>query len=114
LSSTQATDQGWLRDVAARHGITKSEIDRMASAFEHKDLKEALGAQSVAACYRKSRLEENIALGILNGTRNSLPSALAGSRMKPSPWIGRDAYDEYTAAAGDNLGRIKSRLDLHV
>ena len=32
------------RDVAARHGITKSEINRMASAFEHKDLKEALGA----------------------------------------------------------------------
>jgi serine/threonine-protein kinase HipA len=32
------------RDVAARHGITKSEIDRMASAFEHKDLQEVLGA----------------------------------------------------------------------
>jgi hypothetical protein len=29
------------RDVAAQHGIAKSEIDRMAS---HKDLKEALGA----------------------------------------------------------------------
>jgi hypothetical protein len=57
----------------------------MASAVEHKDLKEALGAQSVAAGYRKSRLEENIALGILTGTRIFLPSALAGSRMKPSP-----------------------------
>lgn len=31
------------RDEAARHGITKHEIDRMASAFEHEDLKEALG-----------------------------------------------------------------------
>lgn len=41
----------------------------MASAFEHKDVKEALGASSVAACYRKSRLEENIALGIFTGTR---------------------------------------------
>jgi serine/threonine-protein kinase HipA len=30
------------RSEAARHGITKSEIDRMASAFEHEDLKEAL------------------------------------------------------------------------
>jgi serine/threonine-protein kinase HipA len=28
---------------AARRGISKSEIDRMASAFEHEDLKEALG-----------------------------------------------------------------------
>ena len=33
----------WL-DVAAWHGTTKSEIDRMASTFEHKDSKEALGA----------------------------------------------------------------------
>jgi hypothetical protein len=33
-----------LRDVAAPRAIAKSEIDRMASAFEHKDLKEALGA----------------------------------------------------------------------
>jgi serine/threonine-protein kinase HipA len=30
------------RSEAARHGITKGEIDRMASAFEHEDLKEAL------------------------------------------------------------------------
>jgi serine/threonine-protein kinase HipA len=30
------------RDEAARHGIGKNEIDRMASAFEHTDLKEAL------------------------------------------------------------------------
>ena len=29
------------RDEAARHGLTKSEIDRMASAFEHKDLEVA-------------------------------------------------------------------------
>ena len=29
------------RDEAARHGITGNEIDRMASAFEHKDMKEA-------------------------------------------------------------------------
>jgi serine/threonine-protein kinase HipA len=33
------------RDEAARHGISKSEISRMASAFEHNDLKEALGRQ---------------------------------------------------------------------
>jgi serine/threonine-protein kinase HipA len=31
------------RNEAARHGISKSEINRMASAFEHSDLKEALG-----------------------------------------------------------------------
>jgi serine/threonine-protein kinase HipA len=31
------------RDEAAGQGITKHEIDRMASAFEHEDLKEALG-----------------------------------------------------------------------
>ena len=30
------------RDEAARHDISKHEIDRMASAFEHKDLQEAL------------------------------------------------------------------------
>jgi serine/threonine-protein kinase HipA len=30
------------RNEAARHGISKSEIDRMASAFEHQDLEEAL------------------------------------------------------------------------
>jgi hypothetical protein len=30
------------RNEAAGHGITKNEIDRMASAFEHEDLKEAL------------------------------------------------------------------------
>jgi serine/threonine-protein kinase HipA len=30
------------RNEAARHGITKNEIDRMASAFEHADLKDAL------------------------------------------------------------------------
>jgi serine/threonine-protein kinase HipA len=29
------------RDEAARHGFTKAEIDRMASAFEHEDLKNA-------------------------------------------------------------------------
>lgn len=31
------------REVAAEHGISKQEIDRMVSAFEHEDLKEALG-----------------------------------------------------------------------
>jgi serine/threonine-protein kinase HipA len=31
------------RDEAAKHGIGKTEIDRMASAFEHEDLKKALG-----------------------------------------------------------------------
>ena len=30
------------RDEAARHGLTKNEIDRMASAFEHEDLKLAI------------------------------------------------------------------------
>jgi serine/threonine-protein kinase HipA len=30
------------RDEAARHGIGKNQIDRMASAFEHADLKEVL------------------------------------------------------------------------
>ncbi len=30
------------RDEAARHGLTKNEIERMASAFEHDDLKAAL------------------------------------------------------------------------
>ena len=30
------------RDDAAKHGIGKAEIDRMASAFEHDDLKKAL------------------------------------------------------------------------
>lgn len=29
------------RDEAARHGLTKPEIDRMASAFEHRDLEMA-------------------------------------------------------------------------
>jgi serine/threonine-protein kinase HipA len=37
----QATSR-W-RDEAAEQGIAKREIDRMASAFEHEDLKEALG-----------------------------------------------------------------------
>jgi serine/threonine-protein kinase HipA len=31
------------RDEAAQHGIAKGEINRMASAFEHDDLKKALG-----------------------------------------------------------------------
>jgi serine/threonine-protein kinase HipA len=30
-------------DEAARHGIHKSEIERIGSAFEHEDLKAALG-----------------------------------------------------------------------
>jgi serine/threonine-protein kinase HipA len=33
------------RDEAARHGLTKNEIDRMASAFEHEDLRLASGRQ---------------------------------------------------------------------
>ena len=33
------------RDEAARHGLTKNEIDRMASAFEHEDLHLASGRQ---------------------------------------------------------------------
>lgn len=33
------------RDEAARHGLTKAEIDRMASAFEHDDLKAAVAAK---------------------------------------------------------------------
>jgi len=33
------------RDEAARHGLTKNEIDRMASAFEHDDLRLASGKQ---------------------------------------------------------------------
>ncbi len=32
------------RDEAARHDLTKSEIDRMASAFEYEDLQTAFGA----------------------------------------------------------------------
>jgi len=31
------------RDEAARHGIAKSEMKRVATAFEHEDLKRALG-----------------------------------------------------------------------
>jgi hypothetical protein len=34
-----------LRDEGARHGLAKGEIDRMASAFEHYDLKAALAAR---------------------------------------------------------------------
>lgn len=34
------------RDEAARHGLTKNEIDRMASAFEHEDLKAAIDARA--------------------------------------------------------------------
>jgi len=33
------------RDEAARHGLTKNEIDRMASAFEHEDLRQTNGGQ---------------------------------------------------------------------
>lgn len=33
------------RDEAARHGLAKNEIDRMASAFDHEDLKQANGLQ---------------------------------------------------------------------
>jgi len=31
------------RNVARQHGINKTEIDRMATAFEHEDLKKVLG-----------------------------------------------------------------------
>jgi hypothetical protein len=40
--SRLALDLNW-REEAARHGIAMREIDRMASAFEHDDLKKALG-----------------------------------------------------------------------
>ena len=33
------------RAEAARHGLAKGEVDRMASAFEHDDLKAALAAR---------------------------------------------------------------------
>ena len=33
------------RVEAARHGMNKAEMDRMASAFDHDDLKEALAAR---------------------------------------------------------------------
>ena len=33
------------RGEAARHGLAKSQIDRLSSAFEHEDLKAALAAQ---------------------------------------------------------------------
>ncbi len=33
------------RDEALRHGLTKQEIDRMASAFDHEDLRLANGKQ---------------------------------------------------------------------
>ena len=33
------------RDEAARHGLTKNEIDRMTSAFEHEDLRLASGSK---------------------------------------------------------------------
>jgi serine/threonine-protein kinase HipA len=35
---------GQWRDEAARHGLTKAEVDRTASAFEHRDLERARGA----------------------------------------------------------------------
>ena len=37
----------WRRE-AGRHGFTTAEIDRMASAFEHEDLKAAVGSRSRA------------------------------------------------------------------
>ena len=36
---------GKWRDVAARHGLSKAEIDRMASAFEHADLEAAVAGK---------------------------------------------------------------------
>jgi hypothetical protein len=39
--------------VAAKVGLTAAEIDRMASAFEHEDLKTALAPRSSAKAGRK-------------------------------------------------------------
>ncbi len=36
---------GKWRTVAAQFGLSKKELDRMASAFEHEDLKKALGVK---------------------------------------------------------------------
>jgi serine/threonine-protein kinase HipA len=37
------------RDEAARHGLNKAEIDRMASAFDHEDLRAAQQGGSAKA-----------------------------------------------------------------
>jgi hypothetical protein len=44
------------RDEAARHNLAKGEIDRMASAFEHDDLKMAQGGP----VRRKEQQDENL------------------------------------------------------
>jgi serine/threonine-protein kinase HipA len=41
------------RKVAAKIGVTASEIDRMASAFEHEDLKDALGKAAPSKVKRR-------------------------------------------------------------
>jgi len=43
ISSEVAQSVATWRKEAPRHGLSKTEIDRMASAFEHDDLKQALG-----------------------------------------------------------------------
>ena len=45
------------RNEAARHGVTKSEIDRMATAFEHDDLKKAqeIDCETYVPTTRRSR-----------------------------------------------------------
>jgi len=42
------------RDAAKRCGIKRGEVDRMASAFEHGDLKAALACVTPAAGARRS------------------------------------------------------------
>lgn len=43
IAAQVATATTQWREEAARHGIGRQEIDRMASAFEHEDLRQALG-----------------------------------------------------------------------
>ena len=43
IAKEVATAVSKWRDEAARHNLTKNEIDRMASAFEHEDLRQANG-----------------------------------------------------------------------
>jgi len=53
--------QGRLEDGATKprgHGLTKAEIDRMASAFEHDDLKAALAAPAKGvSCRDRTQLK---------------------------------------------------------
>lgn len=43
------------REIAAQHGLTDPQIERMQSAFEHEDLQKATGARPVAAPARRRR-----------------------------------------------------------